>query len=122
MVGPPRAYRHMSEVIGQCIVLYVCLMGACLITEKQLNRRDFLIDRKLTHISMTNRDGLGTWIYRKVYDKKTGVLAQQAVADKGLKQCGIGLDVLEGQWKAQKKTELSLKARESFSFSLHAIL
>jgi hypothetical protein len=55
------------------------------------------------------RDDLGHWIRRKL---ARGVEAQGKKAELGLKQCGIGVEVLRDQWAAQQAAQLSVRARK----------
>lgn len=111
-----RLWSVLRELIGVCRKSAVSFVNAAVDKYSrlhiQLNRRDFLIDRKLSHIAFANREGLGTWIDHKLNDKRTGVIAQQKAANLALVNCRVSSDVLQAQWEEQKKEQLSLRARE----------
>ncbi|KAG6819938.1 hypothetical protein H0H93_007262 [Arthromyces matolae] len=88
--------------------LWSCLRQLIGITRvSHRRRRVWMLDRQVRLIGLEHRDGLGTWIKRRL---KKGVEGQGATAQRTIKECGIPIDVLREQWADQRQAQLSVRA------------
>jgi ferric-dicitrate binding protein FerR (iron transport regulator) len=84
-------------------------------TASQRSRRLWLLDRHGQAIASDMRDGLGDWIRRRLEHCSTAQEKEEDV----LNECGITDAELRHQWKLQRESQLSLRAR-SYPLSFFA--
>ena len=72
-------------------------------------RRVWLIDRQAMSIAEEHRDQLGDWIARRLQKGVEQNLKQMSI---NVKQCNVPLQELREQWDAQRKSQLSIRARK----------
>lgn len=112
-----RLWSALRRLIGVCrhsAVRCIQLRGVMrLIQFSKANRRIWMIDRSLQIVAVDRRRELGGWSTRKL---KQGVQKQKNEARRVLDANAIPMSVISQQWDLQKKEQLSLRARTSFSF------
>lgn len=74
----------------------------------QRARRVWLIDRQAMSIAEEHRDQLGDWITRRLHKGVERNLQQMSI---NLRHCNVPAQELREQWNAQRKSQLSTKAR-----------
>lgn len=114
--GVERLWSRLRKLIGITRTSAVCLYASrysIQLTYPQRSRRIWLLDRHLAWIAEELKADLGNWLRRR---QKKGVEAQAKKAQKVLDDCGVPLVVLREQWELQQAAQLSIRARELFTY------
>ncbi|KAG6839934.1 hypothetical protein C0991_010226 [Blastosporella zonata] len=91
--GVERLWSQMRKLIG-------------ITRSSHRHRRIWMLDRQVRFIGLEHRDGLGTWLKRRL----KGVEEQGAGARGAMKDCRVAVEVLHEQWADQRQAQLSIRA------------